>query len=504
MSYTITLVGAGACGVATFLELYQILQRRRWLDRDITIHVVDKKRMAEGLAFGTSQPGHLLNTSANLMGIFVNEPAHYGHWLREKQEELLDRSPEQQDDEQTFSPRRTYGAYLEEQYVIYRDRAREQGLTVQEHAEEAVDLSMTDDQVTVTLASGAELRGDAVVLALGTPKPDVFPHLQDKPHYIDFPWPSDRLASIPTDDSIGVIGSSLSAIDTLMTLADTQHHGKITLFSINGLLPKVQLVDNEKLHEREVLTMSNVHRLMREQGRRPRITELFRLFQQEVEQLEGATIDWANTGRQGQSAYELLEQDIRAAEEGTDPFQRVLYSLRYESSELWNLLDEEEQGRFNRWIGGYYKITRHCMPLINALRLRTFFEQEQLEVIGQSQDFAYDEENKEFVITTAGGEHRVSHLVNATGTATKLEQMKMPLTDALQEKSLVVAHPSGGVRANRRTLRLTVPDHPDALLYGVGQLLNGELLDTNAVWFNVESVERMVQDIVYELGRRSL
>ena len=499
---TVTIIGGGACGVATFLELYQQLQRTQRLDQ-VVIHLVEKrKKMAEGLAFGTSQTGHLLNTAANLMGIFVNEPDHYGQWVRDSEQAVLHHAAEAREDAQTFSPRRTYGRYLEEQYTTYVEEARARGLRVEEHQEEATDLLAEGSKMHVALASGTIVSSDIVVLALGTPKPDVFPKLQGKPHYIDFPWPSSRLIDIPDDAPVGVIGSSLSAIDTLMTLADHDHRGPITLYSLKGFLPKVQLVDNDELYERQLFTLGNVHRLMREQGRRPRVTDLFRLFQQEVEQLAGHPIDWPATGRSDQSAHTLLEEDIRAAEEGTDILQRVVYSLRYDSSELWALLDDTERGRFNRWLGTYWKITRHCMPLVNALRVRDFFEQGQLSVVGNTQDFQYDEEQAQFVISTPDATHTVPYLVNATGTATDLDKMDMPLARQLLSRSLVIPHPAGGIRADRRTLRVTVPDHPDLLLYGVGQLLTGELLDTNAVWFNVATVGRLCTDILRQIDER--
>lgn len=47
--------------------------------------------------------------------------------------------------------------------------------------------------------------------------------------------------NIPADEPVAIIGSSLSAIDALMTLADNAHKGNITFYSLDGLLPRVQV-----------------------------------------------------------------------------------------------------------------------------------------------------------------------------------------------------------------------------------------------------------------------
>src|SRR5690606_31162620 len=79
----ITIIGGGACGTAVFIEL--VLQiADSGLRNETKITIIEKdKSLGYGLAFGTDQPGHLLNTQAELMGIHVLEPEHFSGWLKQ-------------------------------------------------------------------------------------------------------------------------------------------------------------------------------------------------------------------------------------------------------------------------------------------------------------------------------------------------------------------------------------------------------------------------------------
>ncbi len=80
MPKTLTIIGMGACGVAAFAEAVKRLSYDpgdSWL-----IHLIERDdALARGLAFGTEQPGHLLNTESRMMGLYDQEPGHFRTWL---------------------------------------------------------------------------------------------------------------------------------------------------------------------------------------------------------------------------------------------------------------------------------------------------------------------------------------------------------------------------------------------------------------------------------------
>ena len=94
---------------------------------------------------------------------------------------------------------------------------------------------------------------------------------------------------------------------------------------------------------------------------------------------------------------------------------------------------------------------------------------------------------------------RAPVVVNATGTAMKLDEIPDALVRDLVDRGWLHAHPSGGVEAHRHSGAVITRDRGAPRLYAIGQLVNGVQRDTNAVWFNVACAERTVQDILTKI-----
>ncbi|SUJ12934.1 Uncharacterized protein conserved in bacteria [Sphingomonas paucimobilis] len=83
MAFSITIIGMGACGVAAFAEATIRLAAAPL--PGVELHLVSRDDdPGPGLAFGTDQPGHLLNTESRLMGLYANEPEHFRKWLADR------------------------------------------------------------------------------------------------------------------------------------------------------------------------------------------------------------------------------------------------------------------------------------------------------------------------------------------------------------------------------------------------------------------------------------
>lgn len=498
----IAIIGGGACGVAAFIELFLRLKIAGKHD-EVIINIIEKKaKVGQGLAFGTRQPGHILNTQANLMGIHAREPEHFGQWVRENAHKYGYEAIAQLTDEQMYPPRQLYGQYMEAQFAHYLQQALAGGMQVHVIQDEATDAAAEGQQWKITLASGNTIAADYMILAVGTPKRNNYSHFRSNAKYIDFPWPSSCIKEkVPKGATVAILGSSLSAIDTLMTFDDNGHEGSLALYSHNALLPRVQPEVNST-YDRKYLTLNNIHRQMRDRLRSVTATGLFRLFQQEAEHYEGKSIDWKTTGRKGQPASKLLKEDIHVAQLGGDAFQNIAYSLRYDTSVIWSLLSLEEKLRFAHWIGSYWNINRHGMPLVNALRIRNLFDKGQLFVRPGLKSVTYDEQTEKFQLTHEHGQcDAADYLINATGTAMRIKDMDVTMIRNMHHKKYIVPHEAGGICINRQNMRVLSPNLTYDNLYAVGQIANGELLDTNAVWFNVKTIAKMCQDILYQLDR---
>lgn len=493
---TIAIIGGGANGVASFVNLSLKLAIAP-VDQPVSFILLEKSGdFGPGLAYSTKQTGHLLNTSAGLMGIFPEELLHFVEWLHENQATVQELYPDAEIHADAYVPRSLYGMYLKDVLHTYVMLARQRGIAVQLLADESVDADVSDQQVVLQLQSGGTIEADVVVLATGTPKASNFTHLELSPNYVDFPWPAGRLLeTIPRHAPVSILGTSLTAIDTLITLMDNGYTGKLTLYSRNGLLPRVQTPFDVPF-ERQIFTLENIRKLIRQQQHPLRVSDLFRLFQAEAERMMGKQTDWKQFNRIGKPHLELLQYDMEVALKGESEFQNILYSTRYLSFEVWKLLPLDEKMKFFKWFGSHWDINRHCIPPVNARKLIRLFQSGQLDVKAGSDTVEWNQKQHLFFLHLKNGStDQAQYLVNATGTAHSVQQMKIPLLQQMLKKSLLTPYKPGGVRANPHTLQIQVPGYPDAPLYGTGQLVGGELFDTNSVWFNVACIDRLTNDI---------
>ncbi|MGS2764238.1 FAD/NAD(P)-binding protein [Sinomicrobium sp. M5D2P9] len=496
----VVIIGGGACGSAALIELV-IQSIAKKLEKQISFTLIERSdRVGYGLAFGTEQKSHLLNTQADLMGIYAHEPGHFATWLREHGGQGRSDVKGESDEENAYTSRILYGHYVSGELEKTIQKARECRISVKIIHSEAITIDrLENEQLSIALANGSDVVADEVLLAPGTPKPNSFKKLREHRQYIDFPWPAEQLLErTGKEDHVGILGTSLSAIDTVLALVDNGHTGKITMFSPDGMLPRVQPDENKEL-DRSYLTLENLHKLQRQKGHQPKTKELFRLFIKDAEAAEGKKLDWRAMNRYAKDPLPLLEQDIEIAEKEGDSVLNMAYALRYDTSVIWSWMDMEQQLMFNKWLGRYWTINRHAMPLYNAKRVAELLREGKLEVIPENEKVEFNEKKKQFRVSTSrSGIHYADRLVNATGSAGKLEEMDNILLENLLNKKYLQPHPLGGAVINPHTMQC-VSEKGGEHIYGVGHLVNGILIDVNAVWFNVKTIARLATKIIFKI-----
>lgn len=498
---TLAIVGGGANGTATLIHLVLKLIIDPSESPVSLVLIEEDDEVGPGLAYGTEERGHILNTSAGLMGIFAEEPTHFVSWMQENKSMVQEQFPDLEIHDYAYVPRCLYGKYLESILEEYVQLARQHEIQVKLLRDEAVDADVTGETVSLKLKSGGTMEADVAVLATGTPKPNNFTHLKSSPRYFDFPWPAHQLLeNIPSGAAVSLLGTSLTAIDTVMTFFDNGHKGKLTLYSRRGLLPRIQ-TPFDVPYERKILTRENIRKTIRQNKRALRAKDLFRLFQAEAESVMGKQDDWKKFNRIDKPHLELLKHDMEVAKKGESTFQNIAFSTRYLAFHAWKMLPPEERVLFMKWFGPHWDINRHGMPLKNGYKLLKLLESGQLTIKAHSSKVEWKEDEKLFYVHLNDGKvDKVPYLINATGTAKKVEKMNVPLLQEMLKNKFIVPYEAGGVQADPHTLQLHVPGHPDAPLYGVGQLLVGELFDTNSVWFNVARIDYMTTDILRRIS----
>jgi uncharacterized NAD(P)/FAD-binding protein YdhS len=222
----IAIIGAGFSGSLLALHL---LRRCRPEDR---IYLVERNQnFGRGLAYATGNPNHLLNVRAGNMSAFPDEPDHFVRWLHNLPTEQ--RAGIGEPGASTFVPRRVYGNYIQE---LLGDKIWHEG---QSHnlfllTDEAVALHRDGSGLSLELAVGRRYLIDHAILAVGN-----FPPTASTPGYFGDPWNPACLEGLAPDAPVLILGTGLTFIDTVLSLLDRGHTGKIYALSRRGLLPRV-------------------------------------------------------------------------------------------------------------------------------------------------------------------------------------------------------------------------------------------------------------------------
>ncbi len=210
-SEVIGIVGGGAAGALTAIHL------ERAAARPVRVVIIEPRaELGGGVAYSTTDLGHLLNVRAECLSALPGEPGHFSSWAR--QQGLTNGQP--------FLPRAWYGHYLRSLLGrVEHIRAR------------AAHVSSRATGVQVALSNGACVTVDRVVLATG-PSPTAWPEGLgggDR-RWIEDPWVPGVLERLHPDEPVLLLGTGLTAVDVCLSL-QAAGHGQIFATSRHGLLP---------------------------------------------------------------------------------------------------------------------------------------------------------------------------------------------------------------------------------------------------------------------------
>jgi len=498
---TVAIVGSGASGVSCLIQLVLKHIVNRCSSRLSIILYEKKDEFGTGLAYGTGQEGHLLNTKAGIMGIMPYERLHFVNWMHQNKKSIKKEFPQVSIHPDAYPPRMLYGAYVQEMLECYLRLAKRNDIEVVKKKVEVTDVStIAAHKIQIYKKNGQPDKVDYMILATGTPLSTAFRELGTLENFLSSPWPSKSiLQKVNRKDAVvAVVGSSLTAIDAFITLTENGHRGPITFFSLKGLLPRVQEA-TEIPFERKVLTFSNIRKLIREKRRALRVKDLIRLFRAEVEGALAKKVDWSAEERADKNHLKLLEEDIQQAMSGTCLFQQILYSLREESYSIWRLLPADQKSLFVKWVKPYFDINRHAIPMENAIKLRNALKTGQLSVIGNSDDIQWD--GQQFLLTTDDGKtFKADFVINASGPAVSVKKMDdQVLLQNMLKKKYIREYDAGGILAELNTMQVLSDNGRDLPIYAIGHLLAGLQHEVNSLWFNVEQADRLTDDLIQKM-----
>jgi uncharacterized NAD(P)/FAD-binding protein YdhS len=371
MRADVVIIGGGATGALVATQLLRQSQ-----GGSVFLLVERKERIAEGLAYSTREPTHVLNVPACAMSALPDQPEHFLEWLRLR---LPGASAT------TFAPRELYGRYLAETLLKARRESRSTLLRV---TGEVTDLAETPGGLRAAISNGWQVDVSFAVLALGNPPPE-------NPReglLLESPWSGRALANLDTDASVLLLGMGLTMADTALSLRARGHRGPVYALSRHGLLPaRHQLSPNKPAA-------------------------------------------WSPASPT--TARELLRQ-IRARA-ATQPWREVMDGLRPATQRLWMSLGSAERSRFLRHLRTYWDVHRHRMAPQVAESLDRMRESGQLQLLA-GRLLALGEDGTVQFRPRGAKTARLLHVdraINCTGPST-LKPARDPLMASLAARGLL-------------------------------------------------------------------
>ncbi len=312
----ITIIGGGCSGTLLLIQLI------RQAVNPLKVTLVNSGfPTVRGIAYSTDNINHLLNVRAGRMSAFPDDPLHFVKWI-EKNSEL--EGYHRADLSEQFIPRKIYGNYLEELLQEHLQQHHEK-IKVTFIWDEVLDLETNDNEYTVLLKSGTPFTTEKVILCTGNNPPISLPGKQNlaADHRIAVnPWEKGILENLDSNQSVLILGSSLTMADTMISLISKKITAPVFVLSRHGQLPMKHPVTRETHH----------------------------------------TVSHFEPAADLQTLYHQVKLRIRQAYASGNWHEPVLEDLRPHTQRIWQGLSTPERSRFLRHINHKWSKLRHRLP----------------------------------------------------------------------------------------------------------------------------------------------
>src|SRR6478609_2752195 len=323
--HRVSIIGGGASGVLTAANLLA--------DPDVRLRVTIHESapvLGAGIAYGTTDPRHLLNVRARHMSAFPDTPSDLIDWYRATGRTI---------DPTAFLPRCEYAAYLRDRLADVADGR------LHVATGRVSDVVPTGSGYQVVSEDSTSTDADAVVLAYGNSAPSALTvdgdELPPAPWHVDNPWDLTWIEQLAHDGVVVLVGSGLTAIDTAITVLEDQPERRVVMVSRHGLLPEAH-----------------------------------------VEQQSTA---WVSAVPEGPLTADQLatffdDQVAAARHQGVD-WRAVVDGLRAPTQGIWLRLDLDERRRFLARYARHWEVRRHRMAPEVAARLEGYRTDGRLRLV---------------------------------------------------------------------------------------------------------------------------
>ncbi|WP_147260087.1 FAD/NAD(P)-binding protein [Pseudonocardia hierapolitana] len=428
----IGIIGGGAAAVG----LLDALAREAETPGAVTVFE-PSPHLWRGRPYAPDLDSVLVNAPPVIMSIREGDFEHYASWLGAGDDAYVDPGIGR-----PLVPRARYGEYLEHTAEKAIADLRERGWQADVVPAPVVGAAHAAGRLALRTGDGREHVVGQVALCVGGGTPHDHYRLDGAPGFVGDPYPLARtLDDVPPDSDVAVIGSGLTAVDVVVSLAARGHTGRISLLSRTGMLPHVW--QRPTAHRPQHLTVERVGALARDGE--IALDHLAGLLREEMsdagEDLDALIAD-LRAARTEDPVARLRRQiaAITAPEIGRRVLQTAAHTV---GPFAWRLLPERDRDRLRAQARTAISVASPMIPT-NAVRLLQLFDAGQLELLAGVRDITRDDGR--FAVETAHGGRHADVVVNAVNPSPHaVPASAAGLADDLVGMGVAARHPSGGL-----------------------------------------------------------
>lgn len=432
----VAIIGMGISGSSVLKELVD----RQILNSDLSLDIYEPRdQIAVGSAYGQDDSVLLMNSYSKRLSLNEDNPNDFMEWLQVHHPNLLN------DD---FVPRQIFGDYLIDRYGHYADQANVRWIKDEVHDLTIMPAkdSLFPYSISLKASQSREwIDYDYVFMTIGHPPYADYYNLVGEDNYIHNPYPvSDQLVQIPPHHRIGIIGSSLTALDILHFIEKLQlSQHPVTLFIRHHPFTNVK----SKLYDGPLkLSIDQAwidQKLEEFVGKIP----LKVIYQQIISDFNemGVDLDQAiqkyQTGSVENMRLQILEEPL-----DLQIIQRYIGIMTAVLPELNMALSPSEREIFHHQYKRLFEHFRTQFPSIKMNLLLDWLDQGQVKIVTGLKSIHLVKD--EFIVETQENySYKMDTIINATGFEQCLDKAGRlsPLIHHLFEKEIISQNPLGGI-----------------------------------------------------------
>lgn len=467
MKKRIAIIGGGIGGNAI---LHHVVSHPEF-DASLRIDIFDSnERMGRGKPYIDDSEVLLLNIPSEEMSI-TNAPYSFIEWLKTENIPV-----------HNYNSRKHFGDYAADMFR----RTAGMHSNVQLINDKVTDVVYNEAIESYAVTSEYKTEEyDAVFLTVGQLSYGDPYQLKGIQNYFHNPYPlNHNLREI--DDSVGVIGTGLSAIDCVRYLIMEQSIDGVRLFSRSGDMPsvrgtsynlKIQYFTEEAVDayiENDLISLD-------------KIIELFR------KEMSAQGVDEKLFYRHPESTLDDLKYDIHHVDE-VGKLQYLIIAVNPLFSRVFPYFSKSDKRRFMKEIHPLIDKNHSPMPLEVARQLVEWAEAGRVVIIDGIEKVEADAQFE--VMTESNESFKVDYLINATGPLKDINKESAPLIVNLVDRMLIASSGLGGLIVDKEH-RVISPRYGTLRhMYAIGHLTFSSDYMSNTVNILVKNTKLMVDSIM--------